>query len=251
MMPELEPGRADGAWCMLGEPLTAVQIAQAGFGWLCLDAQHGAFDDAAVVATMRALAVLPQRPPVAVRVAELSDAAVGRALDAGADIVIVPMIETVEQARAAVRAAHYPPLGRRSWGPLAGLWGAEAPSAADRRTELWVMLETPAGLAGAERILAIDGVAGVLVGPFDLSLGLGTQLPALLAADGADDPLPTIVAAARRTGVRAGAFAGEPARADRLRELGFEAVAVATDATLLAHGAAAVLGTAATGRTGY
>ena len=250
-MPVLENGRADGVWCMLGEPLTTAQIARTGFGWLCLDAQHGAFDDGAIVATIRALAVIPERPPVAVRVAELSDAAVGRALDAGADIVIVPMIETVEQAEAAVRAAHYPPLGRRSWGPLAGLWGGDAPSAAASQTELWVMLETRTGLDAAEQILAVEGVAGVLVGPFDLSLGLGVELSALLAADGPSDPLPAIIAAARRTGRRAGAFAGDLHRAERLRDLGFEAVAVTTDTTLLAHGASVVLGAAATGRTSF
>ena len=110
----LKSGQTSGVWCLLGEPLTTVQIARAGFDWVCLDAQHGAFDDTAVVATIRALSALPVRPPVAVRVAELSDAAIGRALDVGADIVIVPMIETVDQAEAAVRAANYPPRGRRS-----------------------------------------------------------------------------------------------------------------------------------------
>lgn len=242
-------GRADGIWCMLGEPLTTVQIARAGFGWLCLDAQHGAFDDAAVIATMRALAALSERPPVAVRVAELTAGAIGRALDAGADIVIVPMVETVEEAEQAVRATHYPPLGRRSWGPLSGLWGTDAPSPTAAHTELWVMIETRAGLDAVERILAVQGVTGVLVGPFDLSLGLGVELTELLAADQPGDPLPSIVAAARRTGRRAGVFAGDPVRANRLRRLGFEAIAVATDSTLLEHGARAVLGAAATDRT--
>ena len=138
----LPDGRADGVWCRLGEPRTTVRIASSGVDWLCLDAQHGAFDDAAVVATMQALAVLRERPPIAVRVAELSDALIGRALDAGADVVIVPMVETVAQAEAAVRAAHYPPVGRRSWGPMAGLWGAVAPTPAEARCELWVMIET-------------------------------------------------------------------------------------------------------------
>lgn len=250
-MTEIDSGYANGVWCMLGEPLTVAQIAQSGFDWICLDAQHGAFDDAAVVATMQTLAVLPERPVVAVRVSELSAAAIGRSLDAGADIVIVPMIESVEQAEAAVKAAHYPPLGQRSWGPLGGLWGAQTPDASSASTEVWVMLETRAGVAAAEDILAVDGVAGVFVGPFDLSLALDTQLPTLLAGADPRDPLPEIVRAARHADVRVGAFAGETGRAQRLRELGFEAIAVATDATLLAHGAAVVLGTKARGRTGY
>ncbi|WP_185974173.1 HpcH/HpaI aldolase/citrate lyase family protein [Curtobacterium sp. KBS0715] len=254
-MPALGDGRADGVWCTLGEPRTTAQIAQNGFAWLGLDAQHGAFDDATLLATMPALAAVAPQVPVAVRVAEGSGAAIGRALDLGADIVIVPMIETVEQAEHAVRAAHYPPRGRRSWGPMAGLWGGAAPSAAGADPEVWVMLETPEGLRAAEQILAVPGVSAVFVGPFDLSIGLGIELDELLAADddGHHSPaaLPAIVAAARRAGKHTGAFAGDLARAERLRALGFERVAVVTDGTLLAHGAAAVLGAAATGRTSY
>lgn len=253
-MPALGDGRADGVWCTLGEPRTTAQIAQNGFAWLGLDAQHGAFDDATLLATMPALTAVAPQVPVAIRVAEGSDAAIGRALDLGADVVIVPMIESVEQAEHAVRAAHYPPRGRRSWGPMAGLWGGTTPSAVDADPEVWVMLETPEGLRAAEQILAVPGVSAVFVGPFDLSIGLGIELDALLAAhddDNSPAALPAIVAAARRAGKHTGAFAGDVARAERLRALGFDRVAVVTDATLLAHGAAAVLGTAATGRTSY
>lgn len=138
---------------------------------------------------------------------------------------------------------------------MAGLWGGAAPSAAGADPEVWVMLETPEGLRAAEQILAVPGVSAVFVGPFDLSIGLGIELDELLAADddGHHSPaaLPAIVAAARRAGKHTGAFAGDLARAERLRALGFERVAVVTDGTLLAHGAAAVLGAAATGRTSY
>ena len=247
----LPDGRADGVWCRLGEPRTTVRIASSGVDWLCLDAQHGAFDDAAVVATMQALAVLRERPPIAVRVAEVSDTLIGRALDAGADVVIVPMVETADDARTAAAAAHYPPAGRRSWGPMADLWGGEVPSTAEARPELWVMIETRAGLEEVERILAVPGVAGVFVGPFDLAIGLGVELADLLAADAPGDPLPAIVAAARRAGRSAGAFAGDPVRAERLRSLGFDRVAVATDLSLIAAGAAAVLGSGAPARSAY
>lgn len=250
-MPALGDGRADGVWCTLGEPRTTAQIARSGFAWVGLDAQHGAFDDATLTATMATLAVAAPAVPVAVRVAELSDAAIGRALDLGADAVVVPMVETVEQAERAVRAAHYPPRGRRSWGPMSGLWGGTAPAVTAAEPEVWAMLETPDGVRAAEQVLAVPGVSAVFVGPFDLSIGLGTELDALLAADDAADALPAIVAAARRAGKQTGAFAGDLARADRLRALGFDRVAVVTDATLLAHGAAAVLGAGATGRTSY
>ncbi|WP_216848109.1 MULTISPECIES: aldolase/citrate lyase family protein [unclassified Rathayibacter] len=238
----LGDGRADGVWCRLGEPRTVAQIALGGPGWLCLDAQHGAFDDATVLASMLALAAVSGRPPVAVRVAGLSDPLIGRALDAGADIVVVPMIESVEDALAAVRAAHYPPLGRRSWGPMSDLWGATPPSAAEARTALWLMIETQAGLDAVEAILAVPGVAGVIVGPFDLAIGLGRDVSDLLAADGPEDPLPRIAAAARRAGKGAGAYAGDPERARQLRALGFPRVAVATDQSLIALGTTVALG---------
>lgn len=234
--------RADGVWCRLGEPLTVVQVARGGPAWLALDAQHGAFDDAAVVATMVAFAAVHERPPVAVRVAGLADSLIGRALDAGADIVIVPMVETAEQARAAVRAAHYPPLGQRSWGPMGDLWGADPPSSAEASTALWVMIETQAGLEAVDEILRVSGVAGVFVGPFDLAIGLGMELTDLIAAERPTDPLPRIAAAARRAGKGAGAFAGDPERGAQLRALGFDRVAIATDQSLIARGLAAILG---------
>ena len=237
----LGDGRADGVWCRLGEPLTVVQIARGGPAWLGLDAQHGAFDDAAIVATMLALTTLRERPAVAVRVAELSNFLIGRVLDAGADIVVVPMIETVEDARAAANAAHYPPLGRRSWGPMGDLWGATPPSATEARTALWVMIETRAGLDAVEQIVAVPGVAGVFVGPFDLAIGLGLELSDLLTADRPSDPLPRIVRAANQAGKGAGAFAGDHHRALQLRALGFRRVAVATDQSVIALGAAIAL----------
>jgi len=233
---------ADGVWCVLGEPRTVAQIGQSGFAWIGLDMQHGAFDDTSLMSTMQMLSTLPQSPMVAVRVAELSDARIGRALDLGADIVIVPMIETVEQAQQAVAAAYYPPNGRRSWGSLVSQWGHVAPTPAASNPEVWVMLETPAGVEAAEEILAVPGVAAVFVGPFDLAIGLGVDVTDLLKAQHADDPLPRIVAAARRTQKQTGAFAGDPTRAEALRSIGFSRVAVATDSALLALGAASVLG---------
>ena len=103
-------------------------------------------------------------------------------------------------------------------------------------------IETRAGLESAESILAVDGVTGVFVGPVDLSLALGTALTTLIAADAADDPLPSIAAAARRAGTRTGIFAGDPTRVVPLRALGFDAVAVTTDSAILALGSAAALG---------
>ena len=239
-MPNSSPTLNAGAWCMLGESLTTAHIARAGFDWICLDQQHGAFDDAATLSTVRALHALSHRPEIAIRVGDLSDFTIGRALDAGADIVIVPMVESVAQARAAAQAAHYPPRGRRSWGPLQTLWGADAPSVTEARPRLWVMIETRAGLSAVDEILAVDGIDGIFVGPFDLSLALGTDVASLLQARGAEDPLPALLAAAQHANSQVGVFAGEPEMAATLHELGFSTIALTTDAHALARGASAV-----------
>ncbi|MGI5952481.1 MAG: HpcH/HpaI aldolase family protein [Brooklawnia sp.] len=230
-----------GIWCLLGEPLTTAQIALGGIGWITLDQQHGAFDDAATIATISLLNGLPERPRIAVRIAELGTTPVGRALDAGAEIVIVPMIETVEHARQLVRAAHHPPLGQRSWGSLVGLWGAQP--VANSQLEVWAMIETATGLANVEQILAVEGITGVLVGPLDLALSLGTRIDALISLAGPADPLPSLAAAAAAAGKKAAIFAGTPERATAVRAMGFEFIAVSTDTGVIAEGLGTVLPT--------
>jgi 4-hydroxy-2-oxoheptanedioate aldolase len=237
-----------GAWCLLGEPLTSARVAALGFDWVCLDAQHGAFGDASLLETLR---TLPAGTASVVRVASLDAAAIGRALDAGAGTVIVPLIDTAAQAAAAVDAAFYPPRGRRSWGPITPLWNVAAPGAADAETGLWIMVESRQALDELDAILAVPGITGVFVGPYDLALTLGITLDELLAAPDEAAPLRRIVAACAAAGIAAGAFAGEPVKAARLAELGFADVVVATDAGLLEAGARAVLGAASDTVSGY
>jgi 4-hydroxy-2-oxoheptanedioate aldolase len=235
---------------MLGEPGSASAMATAGFDWVCLDGQHGAFDRGAVVAALAR--ATDAWSPVLVRVPSHDAASIGAALDAGATGVIVPLVDDAEGAASVVRAALYPPNGGRSWGPMTPMWqrAAPSPAEADARTEVWVMLETATGLAAAPEILSTPGVTGAFVGPYDLSISLGVSLDELLAGERPDDPLPSIVSAARDAGVRAGAFAGSPERGTRLAALGFDSVAVQTDAGALAAGAAAALGRSG-GGSGY
>ena len=230
-----------GAWAVAGEPLIAAQLSRAGFDWLCIDQQHGRFDDA------RTDAVLTQRRnddvPVYVRVRALDAGLIGRALDAGAAGVIVPLVETVEQARSAAAASRYPPVGVRSWGPNLGAPDRvpPAPSAANESVRVWVMIETAAALEQMEAIAAVPGVDGLFVGPFDLSIALGLQVDEMIADDSADAPLRRILAAAAGAGIAAGAFGGEPARGAVLASLGFTFVAIATDTGLLELGSSVAL----------
>lgn len=232
MSEETQMGKfRSGLWSTLGEARTTAELARVGFDWIGLDAQHGHFDDRALRDSLARRT--PDGPRFLVRVLANDAGLIGRALDAGADGVIVPMVESAEQARDAAASVFYPPEGRRSWGPFQapGTAGANvAPLCA-------VMIETRAGLDDASAICGVSGVGMVFVGPFDLSIALGTTVDALLADRAPHAPLPTIVRACKEAGIIAGAYAGDPDRARMLRECGFEWVAVSTEAGLLRLGA--------------
>lgn len=228
-----------GAWSTLSGGGTAEILARSGAAWLVLDAQHGLYDQGSIGTTLLALGSAPV--PVFVRVADDSAAGIGRALDCGADGVIVPLIAGPEQAAAAADACRYPPKGGRSWGPITSLLGRRAPDALQANATVMcaVMVETQAALRFVHQIAETDGVDMIFVGPFDLSLALGRDVDELLADGSAESPLSMVVAACAAAGIRSGTFAGTPARADRLARFGFTDIAVMTDAALLATAAAA------------
>lgn len=232
-------GTAWGGWLLGADPLTAMTTASAGFDYVGIDVQHGApsLDSAADL-----VAAIGSWSAALVRVARNDAADIGRVLDAGALGVIVPMVETAEEARAAVAACRYPPTGTRSFGPARArlVHGADYVTRADDLVLCLPMIETARGLANADDILAVPGVDGVYVGPADLSLGLGLR-PLL----DQDDPvfaeaLTTISRAAHRHGVGAGVHASA-ALARTRQEQGFTMITVGIDQTVLADGMRAAL----------
>ncbi|WP_298456760.1 HpcH/HpaI aldolase/citrate lyase family protein [uncultured Cellulomonas sp.] len=236
-------GVAIGAWSTLGTPAAASVLAGLGADWLLLDAQHGLYDDRAVVESLAVLAG-PGRPgrtsPVLVRVPALDSAWIGRALDAGATGVLVPLVQDEHEAAAAARACRYPPAGGRSWGGWGAVWGLDVPGTEDANREVMcaVMVETPSALDRVEAIAGTPGVDMVFVGPFDLSIALGTDHASLLADRSPDGPLARVIRACRAAGVHAGAYAGTLEAARALREHGFSWIATVTDAGLLASAGA-------------
>ena len=105
-----------GAWCMLAGGLITEVVTATGPDWMCLDTQHGLIDDASMRTMVQAAEL--RGTPVFVRVPWNDEAAIMRALDAGAEGVIVPMVNSEAEARKAAGASRYPPVGFRSWGPL-------------------------------------------------------------------------------------------------------------------------------------
>lgn len=227
-----------GIWASLGGVRLTSALEGLGFDWIGIDAQHGHHDDRSIrdILSLRR----ERRATVLVRVAANDATLIGRALDAGADGVIVPLVNSPEEAATAVAAAHHPPKGTRSWGPLAGY-----EIDASRPPLCAVMVETADALEQVAGIASTPGVDMIFVGPFDLSLALGLEVSELVADTSESSPLRRIVAACAAAGIIAGAFAGAPERAVHLREHGFEWVAVDTDSGLLALGASAALAASA------
>jgi 4-hydroxy-2-oxoheptanedioate aldolase len=161
-----------GASCVIPSAVVAEALGRSGLDWVMVDMQHGLMDMDAMVSMLQGLALSPVLSLV--RVPGNDPAAIGRALDAGASGVIVPMVESAGEAKAAIEAVRYAPVGRRSWGPTRAAW---MPSVATDPAEglLFVMLETAEAFEQAEQILATPGVDGVWVGTSDLAVSLGLK----------------------------------------------------------------------------
>jgi 4-hydroxy-2-oxoheptanedioate aldolase len=234
-------GASSGVWCGDASPGMVSRLARVGFDWLCLDAQHGGYSRTEIIKVAQ---VFPAAfAELVVRVASCDFTAIGAALDAGARAVIVPQIESAAEAQRAVAAAFYPPIGRRSWGPLGRMWDGPTLTTeeANRSTTCAVMIESADALSQVEEIAAVDGVGQLFVGPWDLSLSLGTTVQALLDDDSESSPLTRIVQTAAAYGRTVGCFAGAPELVDRFRERGISCIAVATDLWVTSEGARAAL----------
>ena len=230
-----------GIWCSDAGPGTVRRLGQAGFDWVCLDLQHGTYGHAELLEVARMWHGTPA--DLVVRVPSAEFTGIGLALDAGAAAVVVPQVDSAEQARAVVQAASYPPRGRRSAGQLTPTWGEPAtdPGTTDDRVTCAVMIESAAALDAVEEIAAVPGVGLLFIGPNDLSLTQGSTVDGLLEDRTADSALDRIVAAGRAAGVPVGAYGGDPATAARFAARGIDCLAVATDLWVTATGAAQAL----------
>ncbi|WIE53960.1 aldolase/citrate lyase family protein [Curtobacterium sp. MCBD17_003] len=229
-----------GLWSNYASPRVVGSLAASGAPWICVDEQHGYPPDD-LAATIGA--GLARDVTMVVRVAWNRPELIGRALDAGASGIIVPMVEDPSQAQSAARACHYPPLGARSFGPARRAFGVEAAyggHAPEDEPQCLVMVESAAALTHVEEIAQTEGVDGIFVGPFDLALALGVALDDLLADHSSSAPLVRIAAACRRAGILAAAYGGTPERARVLAAHGFGLVVAGTDDGILRDGWAGI-----------
>jgi 4-hydroxy-2-oxoheptanedioate aldolase len=237
--------RVLGYWVVLDSPISTERIARIGYDYIALDAQHGLLSYSGLLAGLTAIDA-GGRSVGLVRVEANDPTPIGKALDAGAAGVIVPLVDDAAQAAATVTAAKYPPTGRRSYGPVrSGLRVGPTPAESDATTVVLAMIETSGGLANVAEICATPGIDGVYVGPADLCLALGGAFPRDPAvADEFQAALTTVREAAAAAGVAAGIHtdSGEQA-AQRLTE-GFTFATVASDLAHLEQATAAHFATA-------
>jgi 4-hydroxy-2-oxoheptanedioate aldolase len=222
----LSEGRpALGSWFGQPNSVGAEMYGKAGFDWVVLDTQHGAVTLDTLVGVLQALQL--GDTAAVVRVGWNDPVMIMRALDLGALGVIVPMVSTAAEARAAAAATRYPPEGIRSFGPVRSAYGST--TAANDDVLCLVMIETAEGLANVEEIAATPGVDGLFIGPVDLGLSIGTgadfsgQAPALREA------IDAIIAAAEKAGIIAGTLAFSPEQAEDLLERGIRFLTVGSD----------------------
>ncbi len=164
-----------GAWMQIGHPAPAELFGRLGFDWICVDLEHGAIELETMTGIFRTAAAFDSVPVARL---PLNDPIwIKRTLDAGAGGLIIPMVNSAEEARKAVREAKYPPLGQRGYGfsraNLHGLDFAEAIQSANEETALVVQIEHKDGIGALEEILEVPGVDGAFIGPMDLSGSYG------------------------------------------------------------------------------
>jgi 4-hydroxy-2-oxoheptanedioate aldolase len=238
---KLERGGQVLGVCMTMRSESVLEVlAGAGYDCVVLDCQHGALFEADAVAFLRRFAAVGT--DILVRVSSNSPALIGKVLDAGADGVIVPLVDTAAEARAAVAACRYRPAGDRSFGPIRGDL-PRTPGELEERASCFVMIESAEGVENAAEIAAVRGVDGVVVGPADLSISLGLDPIEGFTTDQIFEPLAKVRAACEHVGIATGIFAADATDVPKWTWQGVRMVIAGSDLGLLGSAAAAAVAT--------
>lgn len=234
-------GAAVNGWLAIPNSFSAETMAHQGWDTLTIDLQHGVVDYATMLPMLQAISTTPTVPLV--RVPWLEPGILMKTLDAGAYGVICPMINTADDAARLVAWTHYAPRGTRSFGPVRALLygGADYPQHANDTIVTFAMIETAQALDNLDKILAVEGLDAVYIGPSDLSLSLGCK-PTFDDLDPkAAQAVDHIVVRAKAHGVIAGIHNGSPEAARARIAKGFQFVTASSDARLMAAGAQQVV----------
>lgn len=229
-----------GSWIQVGHPSSAEVLATCGYDWLAIDAEHTDItlsDAANLIRTVR-----DRVPAILVRVRENDTLAIRQMLDCGAAGVIVPLVNTADEAARAVAACRYPPEGVRGYAfTSANDWGvgfSDYVATANARMACVCMIESRAAVEAIDEILAVPGMDGVFIGPYDLSGSYG--LPGQTGHDTVLQACQRVVEACRRHGKSAGLHLVRPTDAGIRKTLddGFTFIALGMDTVYIRQGAA-------------
>lgn len=231
---KLRNGQASvGSWISLCTPVAAESMAQIGWDWLVVDAQHSPVGFETMINCFRAIQLGGALPMA--RVPWNDTIWIQRTLDAGAFGLVIPMVNSAAEARAAVANTKYATRGQRSYttNRLAAYVDGDYPAWADEHLTIMVMIETIQAVEQAEAILSVDGVVGCFIGPNDLalSMGISTQDPQLEVS------IMRVLDAARATGKAAGKHCSSAAEVGMRIRQGFQFLALLSDSAFLLQAA--------------
>ena len=226
--------RQVGFWCSTASPVAAEILAGAGFGWIVIDGEHAPNDITTLLPQLQAMRGGTAEPVF--RVPWNEPVIIKRALDVGARSLLIPFVQNADEARKAVAATRYPPLGIRgvAVAPRANDYGRiqDYHRNAHLDTCVIVQLETGAALNEIEAVAAVEGVDGIFIGPSDVAASLGhlgdPKDPAVQAA------IKDAATRIRAAGKAAGFLTGNADEAEAMFELGFNFTAVGNDVSILA-----------------
>ena len=230
--------RLYGCWAGFADAYATEVLATANFDWLVIDGEHAPNDLRSITAQLQVLEGRHSAPVVRLPMGE--DWAIKQVLDTGAQTLLIPMVESAEQAQALVRATRYPPQGIRGSG--AALARASHFSAipdyigtANAQICLLVQVETRAGIAALDDILAVDGVDGVFIGPSDLAADMGFAGDS--SAPEVQEVIKDALARIKSAGKAPGILALDHATAQTYHDWGAQFLAVGIDVVMLAKAA--------------
>ncbi|MFL6059338.1 MAG: HpcH/HpaI aldolase family protein [Rubrobacteraceae bacterium] len=224
---------AFGLWSVMPGTIGAEILAKAGADYVCVDQQHGVIDYGSIAPMFQVIRAGGAAPIT--RVLSNDPFLIMKALDAGSWGVIVPLVNSAEDAARAVSACRYPPQGIRSFGPVlaADVIGSRDPEKLGGEVVCLVMVETREALERVGEIAATPGLDGVYIGPSDLALSLGLT-PTLEIMEGEHaEAVERIREACHQNGIAAGIHSPSGEWARRHAQAGFDLITVASDAPLL------------------
>ena len=219
----------------LGSPRAAELLSQSGVDFLLLDRQHGSWGDDSTIAALSAMHGNPATPMA--RVARNDYTLIGRLLDEGMMGIIVPMVHTAADAKAAADACRFPPTGERSWGwGRASAYGGDYAEWIDEQLFVAVQIESAQAVENVEAIMATPGVDGCWTGPSDLALSLGFHPSQMDERDEHARALEKIIEACNNTGTIPGIAGRGIEDAAQRAQQGFRFIVATSDVGLLGQG---------------